>query len=241
MKKLVLFAFTCIIATLTYGQDNPYALFGYKAKPQPKPSMVDIYKVTNHDPQSKIRSMIVNREDKVIKFLDEKDSVLRTVSYTDQDILRWTTADPLAAKYPSMSPYNYVMNNPIRLIDPTGMEIDLPGEKKAQDAYVKMLHDHTGNNYEIKDNKLVMTGADKDFKGKASATLAGIISKGIGATDVYSLQLVGANGDDKGVFVDSYQQGKIDVSDLAKAGAASSDLQGALIGHFLNEVQEVPG
>ena len=161
--------------------------------------------------------------------------------FYDPVIARWTSVDPLAAKYPSMSPYNYVMNNPLRFVDPTGMEIDLPGEKKAQDAYVKMLHDHTGNNYEIKDNKLVMTGVDKDFKGKASSTLAGIISKGIGAKDVYSLQLVGANGDDKGVFVDSYQQGKIDVSDLAKAGAASSDLQGALIGHFLNEVQEVPG
>ncbi len=45
----------------------------------------------------------------------------------------------------------------------------------------------------------------------------------------------------KNVFVDSYQQGKIDVSDLQKMGEASTSLQGAAIGHFLNEVMAVPG
>jgi len=34
---------------------------------------------------------------------------------------RWTSVDPLADKFPSWSPYNYVMNNPVGLTDPTGM------------------------------------------------------------------------------------------------------------------------
>ena len=38
---------------------------------------------------------------------------------------RFLTPDPLAEKYYSISPYVYCANNPIRYIDPTGMEIDL--------------------------------------------------------------------------------------------------------------------
>ena len=34
---------------------------------------------------------------------------------------RWTTADPLAAKYDSMSPYNYCGGNPVFFEDPSGM------------------------------------------------------------------------------------------------------------------------
>ena len=36
---------------------------------------------------------------------------------------RWTTADPLAAKYGSMSPYGYCGGNTVNLIDPNGLDI----------------------------------------------------------------------------------------------------------------------
>ncbi|MDU1893131.1 MAG: hypothetical protein E6767_20835, partial [Dysgonomonas sp.] len=38
-----------------------------------------------------------------------------------KDEWRFTTVDPLAEKYYSWSPYTYVMNNPLKYIDPTGM------------------------------------------------------------------------------------------------------------------------
>jgi hypothetical protein len=38
------------------------------------------------------------------------------------DGTRWLSLDPLAAKYPSVSPYVYVKNNPIIYIDPDGRE-----------------------------------------------------------------------------------------------------------------------
>lgn len=36
-------------------------------------------------------------------------------------ISRWLSPDPLAEEFPSWSPYNYVMNNPVRMTDPTGL------------------------------------------------------------------------------------------------------------------------
>ena len=36
---------------------------------------------------------------------------------------RWTTADPLAAKYGSMSPYNYCGGNPANIVDPMGRDV----------------------------------------------------------------------------------------------------------------------
>ncbi|MFZ1288494.1 MAG: RHS repeat-associated core domain-containing protein [Melioribacteraceae bacterium] len=40
--------------------------------------------------------------------------------YLDSDLGRWLSVDPLADKYPGWSPYNYVMNNPLNIIDPNG-------------------------------------------------------------------------------------------------------------------------
>ncbi|MFY0602129.1 MAG: hypothetical protein JXR03_20810 [Cyclobacteriaceae bacterium] len=37
------------------------------------------------------------------------------------DLGRWFVKDPLAELYEAYSPYNYVLNNPIMLIDPNGM------------------------------------------------------------------------------------------------------------------------
>ncbi|MBK9378649.1 MAG: RHS repeat-associated core domain-containing protein [Saprospiraceae bacterium] len=40
--------------------------------------------------------------------------------YYDPRLSVWFGVDPLAEKYPGWSPYNYTLNNPIRMIDPDG-------------------------------------------------------------------------------------------------------------------------
>jgi len=100
-----------------------------------------------------------------------------------------------------------------------------------------MLYNSTGNNYSIVDNKLTLVGSDTNFKGSKSETLINTIQNGINSKDVYSLSLVGASEDDHRVFIDSYDNKQIDISDLTKLGNASTALQGAAIGHYLNEVQ----
>ncbi|MDL2313247.1 RHS repeat-associated core domain-containing protein [Bacteroidales bacterium OttesenSCG-928-B11] len=40
--------------------------------------------------------------------------------YYDSDLSIWLSVDPMASKYPGWSPYNYCLNNPIKLVDPNG-------------------------------------------------------------------------------------------------------------------------
>ena len=44
--------------------------------------------------------------------------------YYSSDLSIWLSVDPMASKYPSLSPYTYCANNPVRVVDPNGEEID---------------------------------------------------------------------------------------------------------------------
>ena len=46
----------------------------------------------------------------------------RGARYYDSDLGRFLSLDPLAAKFPAWSPYNYVMGNPLSFTDPDGKE-----------------------------------------------------------------------------------------------------------------------
>ena len=44
--------------------------------------------------------------------------------YYDSDLMTgWLSVDPMADKYPGLSPYAYCANNPVKLVDPDGEEI----------------------------------------------------------------------------------------------------------------------
>jgi hypothetical protein len=76
-------------------------------------------------------------------------------------IARWNVVDPLAEKYLSYSPYAYVVNNPLALIDPNGMEIiEIAGgvrftEEEAKSAF-NILTGRSKNVY------MAIIGYDKD-------------------------------------------------------------------------------
>ena len=46
--------------------------------------------------------------------------------YYTSDLSTWLSVDPMAAKYPSLSPYTYCADNPIKLVDPNGEEFGDP-------------------------------------------------------------------------------------------------------------------
>ena len=51
--------------------------------------------------------------------------------YMDHELMTmWLSVDPMADKYPSISPYAYCAWNPVKLVDPDGREIWLPSGKE---------------------------------------------------------------------------------------------------------------
>ena len=60
--------------------------------------------------------------------------------YYSSDLSVWLSVDPMAAKYPSLSPYTYCANNPVKLVDPNGEEfVDGDGNR----VRVRVLKDGT--------------------------------------------------------------------------------------------------
>ena len=49
--------------------------------------------------------------------------------YYSSELSIWLSVDPQAAKYPSLSPYVYCANNPIKLVDPNGEEVVITGDQ----------------------------------------------------------------------------------------------------------------
>ncbi len=58
--------------------------------------------------------------------------------YYNSALSIWLSVDPMSDKYPGLSPYTYCANNPVRLVDPDGREIDPwneEGEKALQEYF----------------------------------------------------------------------------------------------------------
>ncbi|MBZ0183648.1 MAG: RHS repeat-associated core domain-containing protein, partial [Melioribacteraceae bacterium] len=101
--------------------------------------------------------------------------------YYDSDLGRWTSVDPLADKYPGLSPYCYVANNPLVNYDPDGRFIGtLTGlvvgtVAGAVNAYVN--------------NKSIMSGV---LEGGTAGAIAGATVDLAVATGGGSLVVMGA-------------------------------------------------
>ena len=90
--------------------------------------------------------------------------------YYDSDLMTgWLSVDPMADKYPSLSPYAYCGWNPVRLVDPDGEELDIPditqnNRKQTQDDILSLVKKENRNRILFDKNgsiKLDLDGLNK--------------------------------------------------------------------------------
>ncbi|MCC7004822.1 hypothetical protein IT397_02810 [Candidatus Nomurabacteria bacterium] len=97
--------------------------------------------------------------------------------YYDSGIGRWLSVDPLMDKYPGWSPYNYVMGNPLRLVDPDGREIRIYTDEK----------DKQGNSLYITYTAGMQYDGDNQFVAAVISALNNMNSVNIGSELISSL------------------------------------------------------
>ena len=92
--------------------------------------------VADYFPYGKIlREYIDNDQERYLTTQHERDVETgldyRGARYYDADVARFLSLDPLAATYLEWSAYHYVLGNPTKYIDPTGMSSESTGEEST--------------------------------------------------------------------------------------------------------------
>jgi RHS repeat-associated protein len=146
--------------------------------------------------------------------------------YYDSKINIWLSVDPLAEDYPEWSSYAYAFNNPVNLIDPTGMEpedIIIKGKNNSSVTLTTDLIDISvdasslgvdfGGNYTLQGEDVLSAGLD----------IVGIVDP-TGIADGLNAGLQAKNGDWFGAGISVL--GVIPyVGDVAKVGKIGKDVK----------------
>lgn len=158
MKKNVVVSLFAVLLVHTAFAQQPFKEYGYKVKVATL-SKGKYQEFFDQDSLIQIGSVIIDQHTgKVVSFVTV-DTVYSEATLQPELASRWLSPDPMSEKYFSFSPYNFVLSNPIRFIDPDGTTVK-PTDDKALAAikntlsekeakYVKL--DKNGN---IKQNRL---------------------------------------------------------------------------------------
>lgn len=138
---------------------NPFKKFGYKPKIA---TLSDGKYLEFHDLDSivQIGSFYYHVDKKQITgYITTEEAKKSEATIQPNAPSRWLSPDPLSEEYPSWSPYNFTLNNPIRYVDPDGRSpediITLNSEgivtNIIRDDRPNVFLDENGNKLEIND------------------------------------------------------------------------------------------
>jgi RHS repeat-associated protein len=137
MRKLLLILVVLLSFVIANAQ-NPFAEYGYTPKIATL-SQGQYNEFFDNDTLVQIGSVLFNTKSKQIVAFIETDTLYSEATLEQDIVSRWISPDPLSDRYPSWSPYNYTLNNPIKFIDPDGQKVVLAGWSVDQHVSGKSL------------------------------------------------------------------------------------------------------
>lgn len=120
-------------------QHHPYEKFGGEDVQMLTLSNGKYNEFFDTDTLQVIGSAVLNTKTMTVIGYMEQDTLFSEATLEPEVASRWLSLDPLAAKYPNISPYVFVGNSPIMLVDPDGKRLVLAGHRKKAFRDVKSL------------------------------------------------------------------------------------------------------
>lgn len=192
MKYLKTFLTVAILFVLCVAQaQNPWAKYGYTPPKALTLSDGKYQEFFTNDTIVQIGSVMFNTvTNEVIAFV-ECDTTYSEATLKPEVISRWLSPDPLEKEYPSWSPYNFTLSNPIYFIDPDGRgvfpskkDLKTQGDKTVADD--KFKQDPTTKQTYCNKGCLDILNAsgDKSLDGKNANEIGDALRKTDFATEV---------------------------------------------------------
>lgn len=113
--------FAVLLTSVLWAQSNPFAPIGREA-PLLTLSKGQYPEVFTNDTLRVVCEMVYNRVTGKVEGFLQVDTVFSESGMRPELVSRWLSMDPLAAKYPGLSPYVFVANSPLVTVDPNGGE-----------------------------------------------------------------------------------------------------------------------
>ncbi|TYA56798.1 hypothetical protein [Formosa maritima] len=178
---------------------NPFKQFGYK----PKIATLSKGKYLEfHDLDSivKIGSFTYHVKRKSITGYTKLETRYSEATLNPEIISRWMSPDPLSSEFPNWSPYNFVMNSPLILVDPTGLAPEwIPQvNENGSTSYIAEKGDNANtlaSQYGLKQDV-----ADNLYATLDNGEISGADTKSITGSDVMELNMQSDMATEQRVF-----------------------------------------
>jgi RHS repeat-associated protein len=161
MKKTSALAILSLVFSQLLAQHEPIQPFEEFGKVKILTLSNGKYQETfSNDTIMRIGSVMFHRFTGEVVTVVEDDTLYGEYSLQPEAVSRWLSPDPLGAKFPNWSPYNYAMNNPVLFIDPDGREVIAPSQA-SKNLVLQSMNTMFGRDhgYSFSGDKLVHNGA----------------------------------------------------------------------------------
>ncbi|SFF56119.1 hypothetical protein [Thermoflexibacter ruber] len=153
---------------------SPYAIFGDSSvvlMTEAERTGLNYLEIPNRNKNSQVKRMVVDMRTGMISLIDKEGNVFEQFFMSATNIARFLSVDPHAENYTGWTPYNFVANNPLNIIDPDGRDWVISHNKETNHytfTFRGQILNETGK--EIKDlDKManeMLAGLAEVFTGK---------------------------------------------------------------------------